>query len=76
MCLFSSVFGIEGFVVAVDKVLYSRSTGVETWITSDGRAYFVRLLENTDAEASTSEPGIVEEGTLVLWLVYHLPRLI
>lgn len=31
--------------VTVAKILYSTS-GVETWITSDGRAYFVRLEEN------------------------------
>ncbi|KAI9572704.1 RIC1-domain-containing protein [Boletus coccyginus] len=34
--------------VTVAKILYSTS-GVETWITSDGRAYFVRLEENTQA---------------------------
>ena len=33
--------------MAVDKILYSRTTGVETWITTDGRAYFVTLHEQT-----------------------------
>ncbi|KAJ7919027.1 RIC1-domain-containing protein [Mycena leptocephala] len=32
--------------VTATKILYSRATGVETWITSDGRAYFVGLTEN------------------------------
>ncbi|KAF8898475.1 RIC1-domain-containing protein [Infundibulicybe gibba] len=31
--------------VAVDQILYSRTTNVESWITSDGRAYCVRLQE-------------------------------
>ncbi|KAF8139997.1 RIC1-domain-containing protein [Boletus edulis] len=35
--------------VTVKKILYSIS-GVETWITSDGRAYFVRLEENSQTE--------------------------
>jgi hypothetical protein len=33
-------------VVTATKILYSRATGVETWITSDGRAYFVGLTEH------------------------------
>ena len=32
--------------VTVDRITYSRSTGAETWVTSDGRAYFVHLYEN------------------------------
>jgi hypothetical protein len=35
--------------VTVTKVLHSIS-GVETWITSDGRAYFVRLQESRHSE--------------------------
>ncbi|KAG1826256.1 RIC1-domain-containing protein [Suillus subaureus] len=35
--------------VTVTKILHSIS-GVETWITSDGRAYFVRLQENRHSE--------------------------
>jgi hypothetical protein len=35
---------------------------VETWITSDGRAYFVRLLEAmSTSELSYSEFGVVDE---------------
>ncbi|KAJ7275450.1 RIC1-domain-containing protein [Mycena haematopus] len=32
--------------VTATKISYSRATGVETWITSDGRAYFVGLDES------------------------------
>ncbi|KAF7340016.1 RIC1 domain-containing protein [Mycena venus] len=43
--------------VTATKILYSRATGVETWITSDGRAYFVGLTEESmpaDSEGSES----------------------
>lgn len=40
--------------VSVSEILYSRTTGVETWITSDGRAYFVRL--NEPASSAPEEP--------------------
>lgn len=33
----------------ISNISYSRLTGVETWITSDGRAYFVSLNENSEA---------------------------
>lgn len=33
-------------IVHVTKILFSRPTGVEAWITSDGRVYFVRLDQN------------------------------
>ena len=41
-------------LVTVSKIIYSRTTGVETWITSDGRVYFVGLHE-TAPESSVSE---------------------
>jgi hypothetical protein len=47
--------------VTVSKILYSRTTGVETWITSDGRAYFVQLQETPDADLSTSELGLTDD---------------
>ncbi|KAF8213519.1 RIC1-domain-containing protein [Mycena galopus ATCC 62051] len=47
--------------VTATKILYSRATGVETWITSDGRAYFVGLDE-TIARAD-SEDGSVSPKT-------------
>jgi hypothetical protein len=36
-------------VVTIPKILYSTS-GVETWVTSDGRAYFVRLEEDSQTD--------------------------
>ncbi|KAJ7139708.1 RIC1-domain-containing protein [Mycena epipterygia] len=44
--------------VTATKILYSRATGVETWITSDGRAYFVGLNENIKPSGSEN----TEEG--------------
>ncbi|KAJ7293159.1 RIC1-domain-containing protein [Mycena rebaudengoi] len=38
--------------VTTAKILYSRATGVETWITSDGRAYFVGLNESKTTAGS------------------------
>ncbi|TDL28863.1 RIC1-domain-containing protein [Rickenella mellea] len=41
--------------VTVAGISYSRLTGVETWITSDGRAYFVQLHEMLAKEGSASD---------------------
>ncbi|CAL1696319.1 unnamed protein product [Somion occarium] len=41
--------------VTVNKILYSRQTGVETWLTSDGRAYLVQLYESNDLPPSQSD---------------------
>ncbi|KAF8592018.1 RIC1-domain-containing protein [Ramaria rubella] len=38
--------------VTVNSIVYSRTTGAETWITSDGRAYFVHLSEDTHPSLS------------------------
>ncbi|KAF9458722.1 RIC1-domain-containing protein [Collybia nuda] len=40
--------------VSITQILYSRAMGIETWITSDGRVYFVRLHENIDPGTSIS----------------------
>lgn len=51
-------------LVVVSTILHSRLTGVETWITSDGRAYFVRLNENeAEAESETlnTSPTLVKQ---------------
>uniref|UniRef100_A0A0W0FAM6 RIC1 C-terminal alpha solenoid region domain-containing protein n=1 Tax=Moniliophthora roreri TaxID=221103 RepID=A0A0W0FAM6_MONRR len=40
--------------VVVSNILLSRTTGVETWITSDGRAYIVRLIA-IDGSLNSSE---------------------
>jgi hypothetical protein len=45
--------------VHVSKILHSRVTGVETWVTSDGRAYFVRLNESPGSEVSTSDLDVI-----------------
>ncbi|KAG6381430.1 RIC1-domain-containing protein [Boletus reticuloceps] len=47
--------------VTVKKILYSIS-GVETWITSDGRAYFVRLEENSQTEETGKVPRWVQKS--------------
>ncbi|KAJ7225920.1 RIC1-domain-containing protein [Mycena pura] len=41
--------------VTTTTILYTRTTGAETWITSDGRAYFVALNENAKLAASADE---------------------
>ncbi|KAJ7169474.1 RIC1-domain-containing protein [Mycena filopes] len=43
--------------VTATKILYSRTTGVETWITSDGRAYFVGLTEIKATDSENAEEG-------------------
>jgi hypothetical protein len=43
--------------VTVARILHSRLSGVETWITSDGRAYFVRLQENTNTTPGEHSSG-------------------
>ncbi|KAF9229601.1 RIC1-domain-containing protein [Gyrodon lividus] len=47
--------------VTVTKVLHS-TAGVETWITSDGRAYFVRLQANAHVEEPTVDPDNEDES--------------
>ncbi|THU88454.1 RIC1-domain-containing protein [Dendrothele bispora CBS 962.96] len=42
--------------VSISKIAFSRATGVETWITSDGRAYFVHLTEVEDPREDEPEP--------------------
>ncbi|KAF8640739.1 hypothetical protein AX17_000390 [Amanita inopinata Kibby_2008] len=45
--------------VSVTDIQYWRAVGVETWITSDGRAYFVQLQESQGS--SFSEPHNTED---------------
>lgn len=50
---------LNGRAVTVEKILYSRHVGVETWITSDGRAYLVQLYDNPPDEADREgEDGV------------------
>ncbi|KAF8649858.1 hypothetical protein AX16_005620 [Volvariella volvacea WC 439] len=49
--------------VAVEKILWSRVTGVDTWVMTDGRAYFVRLSEQTGYKGTgTSGYNPEDEG--------------
>jgi hypothetical protein len=41
--------------VVVDRILYSRSTGTETWLTSDGRAYLVQLYEYSEDDMYSTD---------------------
>ena len=51
--------------VTVSKILHTRNAGVETWLTSDGRAYFVQLQETSHSEVGTSDLGYSENGEQV-----------
>lgn len=57
--------------VTVTQILHSRQ-GVETWVTSDGRAYFVQLNEVDHAEGSVSDLETAEELNQVN-LQYAIP---
>src|ERR1700736_2859165 len=46
--------GIFLLLVIVTKVLHSRQ-GVETWLTSDGRAYFVELNETSAPDSEIAD---------------------
>ncbi|KDQ20395.1 hypothetical protein BOTBODRAFT_26402 [Botryobasidium botryosum FD-172 SS1] len=51
--------------VTVTRISYSRATATEAWVTSDGRAYFVHLSEDTQpANASISELGTSSARTI------------
>lgn len=39
----------------VTEIVYTRNTGVETWITSDGRAYLVQLSGAIPMDGSSSD---------------------
>jgi len=64
--------------VTVTKVLHSRQ-GVETWVTSDGRAYFVELdeterPETNEVEAVNHKDFQVGQFTLQTFRNPYLPR--
>jgi hypothetical protein len=51
----------EGWgAVSVTQILHSRVMGIETWIASDGRAYFVRLHEFDDSEVEAGAAEFAE----------------
>ncbi|KIK71385.1 hypothetical protein GYMLUDRAFT_331920 [Collybiopsis luxurians FD-317 M1] len=45
---------VESDSVTISQILYDRSTGVESWIASDGRAYVVYLSKNDEGEPPPS----------------------
>lgn len=55
-------------LVNITKILHSRQ-GVETWLTSDGRTYFVQLHDITGAEGSASDLGAADDRTAVNTLI-------
>lgn len=55
-------FALTRGKVSVNKIVFSRISSGEIWVTSDGRAYFVHLREDIDNEISSDEvlfPGEV-----------------
>ncbi|PAV22254.1 RIC1-domain-containing [Pyrrhoderma noxium] len=48
--------------VTITQISYSRSTGVETWIASDGRAYFVQFIDTIETERLESSSEDHEES--------------
>ncbi|THH21002.1 hypothetical protein EW146_g469 [Bondarzewia mesenterica] len=45
--------------VMVCSIFWFRGSDVESWITSDGRAYFVQLSESAYSDTNTSNPDVV-----------------
>lgn len=45
--------------VIVTKILHPRQSGIETWLTSDGRAYLVQLYESPDVRGSSDSRRVV-----------------
>lgn len=64
---FDKIFTV--LVVSIVQMSYSRASGVETWISSDGRAYFVQLTEADTSQPSqeNSEDGIDATETTSHW---------
>lgn len=49
-------------VVTVSDIFWFRGSDVESWITSDGRAYFVQLSESAYSDTNTSNPDVASEN--------------
>ena len=56
-------FFLPPYSVSIVQMSYSRTSGVETWISSDGRAYFVQLTETSPDPASQESTEEMEEQT-------------
>lgn len=59
--------------MTITQISYSRSTGVETWIASDGRAYFVQFIDTIETERleSSSEDHEESESHVGIELSFH-----
>lgn len=57
--------------VAVSNITSLRGTDVESWITSDGRAYLVQLMESDEADTAASHPEGTETDEAVRFLHGH-----
>ncbi|KAF8528030.1 RIC1-domain-containing protein [Hysterangium stoloniferum] len=53
---------LKSVIVIVNNITYSRATGVEIWLTSDGRAYFVHLSENLPQALHPSVSDVTSHG--------------
>ncbi|OSX67794.1 hypothetical protein POSPLADRAFT_1042987 [Postia placenta MAD-698-R-SB12] len=53
---------LEDADVTVSRIIYSRSTGFEAWITSDGRAYLVQLYEDDNEPYRPSESSVDDQA--------------
>lgn len=58
--------------VTVSQISFSRITGAETWITSDGRAYFVRLQEAEGQKGSVSDLGSEDPPRVQVCITKHI----
>lgn len=53
---------LEDSDVTVSDIFWFRGSDVESWITSDGRAYFVQLSESAYSDTNTSNPDVASEN--------------
>lgn len=47
-----------GRAVTVTKIIASRMGGLETWMTSDGRAYLVQMVDNEPPDTPGDSPHV------------------
>ncbi|KAI0706047.1 RIC1-domain-containing protein [Cytidiella melzeri] len=48
--------------IVTDRISYSKSTGTETWLTSDGRAYLVQLHEPINYDTYSQDTDFTSEN--------------
>jgi hypothetical protein len=59
----------ECILGVVSDIFYSRITGSEAWVTSDGRAYFVQLNESQDEIRKGSTDPLDQDADVPLQAV-------